>query len=56
MHTSLPWLLLGDFNEMILDDEKLGGLPVNRTGISAFRNCMDNYGLMDLGFHGPRFT
>ena len=41
---------------MISDDEKLGGLPVNRTHILAFRNCMDNYGLMDLGFHGPRFT
>ena len=56
MHISLPWVLLGDFNEMISNDEKLGGLLVNRTRISTFRNCMDNCGLMDLGFHGPRFT
>ena len=55
-HISLPWVLLGDFNDMISDDEKLGGLPVNRTRISAFRNYMDNCGLMDLGFHGPSFT
>ena len=55
-HISLPWVLLGDFNDMISDDEKLGGLPVNRTRISAFRNCMDNCGLMNLGFHGPGFT
>ena len=41
---------------MISDDEKLGGLPLNRTWISLFRACMDNCGLMDLGFQGPRFT
>ena len=49
MNISLPWVLLGDFNDMLSDEEKLGGLPVNRTRISAFRNCMDKCGLMDLG-------
>ena len=53
---SLLWALLGDFNNMLLDDEKLGGLLVNRTRISAFRNCIDKCGLMDLGFHSPHFT
>ena len=53
---SLPWVLLGDFNEMISEDEKMGGLPLNRNRIFAFRNCMDKCGLMDLGFQGPRFT
>ena len=56
MNISLPWVLLGDFNDMLSDDEKLGGLPVNRTHISAFRNCMDKCGLIDLGFHGLYFT
>ena len=55
-HISLPWVILGDFNDMIYEDEKHGGIPVNRTRISAFRNCMDKCGLMDLGFHNPRFT
>ena len=50
---SLPWVLLGDFNDMLSDDEKLGGLPLNRTHVSTFRACMDNCGLMDLGFQGP---
>ena len=45
-----------DFNDMLSDDEKLGGLPVNRTRISAFRNRMDKCGIMDLGFHDPHFT
>ena len=50
---SLPWVLWGDFSDMLSGDEKLGGLHVNRTRITAFRNCMDKCGLMDLGFQGP---
>ena len=56
MNISLPWILLGDYNDMISEEEKLGGLPVNRTRITAFRNCLDKCELIDLGFHGPRFT
>ena len=56
MNISLLWILLGDFNDMIFEEEKLGGLPVNRTRIAAFRNCLDKCGLIDLGFYGPRFT
>ena len=41
---------------MISEDEKSGGLPVNKTRMAAFRNCLDKCGLIDLGFHGPRFT
>ena len=52
---NLPWVLLGDFNEMLAEDEKMGGLPLNRNRISAFRECINQCGLMDLGFHGPRF-
>ena len=52
----LPWVLIGDFNNMLSEDEKLGGLPLNRNRLNAFRNCLDNCGLMDLGFHWPRFT
>ena len=53
---SLPWVLLVDFNDMMFEDEKMGGLPLNRTRIVAFKNCKDKCGLMDLGFQGPRFT
>ena len=56
LNIALPWVLMGDFNDMTSDDEKLGGLPVNRSRIAAFRNCIDICGLIDLGFHGPRFT
>ena len=52
----LPWVLLGDFNDMIFKDEKMGGLPLNKTRIAAFKNYMDKCGLMDLIFQGPHFT
>lgn len=46
---------MGDFNDMTLYDKKMGGLPLNRNRIHAFRTCLDTCGLMDLGFQGPRF-
>ena len=52
----LPWVLLGDFNDMTSEDEKMGGLPLNKTRIAVFKNYIDKCGLMDLGFLGPRFT
>ena len=53
---NLPWVLLGDFNEMLAEDEKMGGLPLNVNRISAFREFINQCGLMNLGFHIPRFT
>lgn len=36
--------------------KKWGGLLLNRNRISAFRDCLDQCGLIYIGFHGPRFT
>ena len=47
---ALPWVLLGDFNDMLSKDEKMGGLPLNRNRVTAFRNCLNTCGLLDLGF------
>jgi hypothetical protein len=53
---NLPWLLAGDFNEVLSSEDKFGGLPVNLRRSQLFSNCLNNCGMMDLGFHGPRFT
>ena len=53
---NMPWVLLGNFNDMLAEDEKMGGLPLNKNRLNAFRDCINSCGLMNLGFHGPKFT
>lgn len=52
----LPWVLIGDINNMLNVDDKLGGLSINPTRIRAFREYIDVCKVMDLGFRGPKFT
>ncbi|CAL1397558.1 unnamed protein product [Linum trigynum] len=51
-----PWLLTGDWNSILKSSEKQGGAPLNMAKTKAFRDCMEDCRLMDLGFTGPRFT
>ncbi|KAK4490473.1 hypothetical protein RD792_001150, partial [Penstemon davidsonii] len=52
----LPWLLTGDFNEVLSVQEKRGGnLPV-LSRCNRFKDMIDACGLIDLGFRGPKFT
>jgi exonuclease III len=53
---SLPWVVAGDFNEILSNHEKFSATPANQKRIQAFRNCLDKCNLLDLGFNGPRFT
>uniref|UniRef100_A0A7N2N4Z5 Endonuclease/exonuclease/phosphatase domain-containing protein n=1 Tax=Quercus lobata TaxID=97700 RepID=A0A7N2N4Z5_QUELO len=53
---NLPWLLLGDFNEVLCSDDKLGGRHVNLNRALDFKACLDSCDLLDLGFSGPKFT
>ena len=47
---------MGDFNEIVTDDEKLGGYEQSRRLMEDFREAPDSYGLEDLGFLGPAYT
>ena len=53
---SLPWLIGGDFNELLGIHEKEGGLirPINQ--ILEFRRVVYDCQLHDLGFTGNPFT
>ena len=55
MH-QLPWLMVGDFNELLSCNDKQGGNPLNSRRVQLFKDCLDNCGMVDLGFHGPQFT
>ena len=53
---NLPWAIIGDFNEVITEDEKSGGNPISQRRVKAILDCMDNYHMMNMGFVGPKFT
>uniref|UniRef100_A0A8R7PKG3 Endonuclease/exonuclease/phosphatase domain-containing protein n=1 Tax=Triticum urartu TaxID=4572 RepID=A0A8R7PKG3_TRIUA len=54
--SDLPWLCVGDFNEILFAGEKEGG-PARAQGcMDAFRGCLEQCELEDLGFVGDPFT
>ncbi|XP_061993315.1 uncharacterized protein LOC133711169 [Rosa rugosa] len=53
---SLPWLCLGDFNDILWSDEKWGGCPPQKWRMALFRNFLNHIGLCDLHFQGPCYT
>ncbi|XP_050258890.1 uncharacterized protein LOC126703871 [Quercus robur] len=53
---NMPWVVFGDFNEILNSDEKLGWLERDARQMECFRECLSNCGLFDLGFVGQRFT
>ena len=54
--SNLPWLCMGDFNEILFLHEKEGG-PARAPGcMESFRRALDDAQLGDLGFVGDAFT
>ena len=51
-----PWTVMGDFNEVIHDHEKLGGNRISPMRVKLYTDCMNACKLFDIGFVGPRFT
>ncbi|KAK3218312.1 hypothetical protein Dsin_012282 [Dipteronia sinensis] len=52
----LPRLCVGDFNEILCNSEKEGGLERSHLLLDNFRKALNYCGLEDLGFLGPQFT
>ena len=52
----IPWLCVGDFNEITCQNEKVGGNRRCEAQMEAFRTTLEDCHLSDLGFSGPRFT
>ncbi|KAH7848430.1 hypothetical protein Vadar_002675 [Vaccinium darrowii] len=52
----LPWLCMGDFNEILSCTDKLGGKSCNQQRIALFHDMLNSCGLVDLEFKGPKFT
>lgn len=48
--------MLGDFNEIVKLEEMKGRRPRPERQMSAFRETLDNCGLIDLKYSGSHFT
>ncbi|XP_024175552.1 uncharacterized protein LOC112181445 [Rosa chinensis] len=53
---SLPWLVAGDFNEIMSNNDKFGGPPRAVTPMATFRRTLADCDLLDMGFVGSHFT
>lgn len=50
INPSIPWLLLGDYNDVLDQSEKKGGRQVTYAQTQPLLNLMDQMGFIDLGF------
>ncbi|KAG5615618.1 hypothetical protein H5410_015442 [Solanum commersonii] len=53
---SVPWVVGGDFNVVLNDSEKLGGLPVCQMETTDFAHCISDLGLTEFPFSGNLYT
>lgn len=51
-----PWVMAGDFNEPLIEEDKYGGRGVHVNHSLPFKDCLDSYYMVDMGFSGPRYT
>ncbi|KAA3468467.1 Exo_endo_phos domain-containing protein [Gossypium australe] len=51
-----PWLVAGDFNEIMYSFEKRGGLPRDQKRTEVFRDTLEECRLMDVGYSEAWFT
>jgi hypothetical protein len=54
--STLPWLLGGDFNEILCSHEKVGGLPRSSRQMDDFKEVVDFCAIKSLQAEGPKFT
>ncbi|KAH0760993.1 hypothetical protein KY290_017066 [Solanum tuberosum] len=51
-----PWMVGGDFNTVVDESEKSGGLPVSQQETVDFAHCINAFSLNDLKFVGSYYT
>ncbi|KAF5449972.1 hypothetical protein F2P56_030362 [Juglans regia] len=54
--SEMPWCVIGDFNEILCQTEKMGGRPRPETQMVDFRKALDDNRLFDLGWKGNKYT
>lgn len=54
--SALPWCMVGDFNDLMFQDEKRGGQRHPRNLLTGFTDVVNECDLVDLGFEGEKYT
>jgi hypothetical protein len=54
--SSLPWLCMGDFNEVLHASKQFGGAGRSESQMEGFREAVSFCGCTDLGFIGLPYT
>jgi hypothetical protein len=52
----VPWLCMGDFNEVLFQYEKQGGAARLQRCMGMFKEALEDCGMEDLGYSGDMFT
>ncbi|XP_019170561.1 PREDICTED: uncharacterized protein LOC109166130 [Ipomoea nil] len=52
----LPWVVIGDFNNLLYQREKKGGNPYPNSLLRGFGEAVDDCGLMQMPMRGHQFT
>lgn len=53
---NMPWLVVGDFNDISFANKKIGGWAVSTRKCKAFRDSMEECSLFDMQAKGPFYT
>ncbi|XP_042964510.1 uncharacterized protein LOC122298707 [Carya illinoinensis] len=53
---NLGWCVIGDFNEILSQSEKIGGCLRQERLMDSFRGALESGGLFDLGWKGDKYT
>ena len=53
---SLPWIVMGDFNAILGNDDRMGGMDGFGSSTEAFNHCVNHCCLSDLNYFGCKFT
>lgn len=51
-----PWLIMGDFNNVLSVEERMGGLQPSPVEILPFQECISECGVEDMRSYGRVFT
>ncbi|GMJ01722.1 hypothetical protein HRI_003841400 [Hibiscus trionum] len=52
----IPWVIIGDFNEIAYSNEKQGGLTRSERQMSEFRRVLSDCEVEDMGYRGRWYT